>query len=317
MAFSFVLKIVNSCLLSTLFCGSAFAQSSSMPWYDLPWLGTPKKTTPVIASEREISIMGDGMLGNYKEFPRHNPYARYQPHDRELGWTPGLTVKGSIIFDFYQLHDLYVSGQGNFDIGHVSYHGAWSDRLGYGGASNTQTNQQKAYGQGELGKAWRLTHNLLLITAFQGGYGYWYRSINSGRSSVYGYPGISVHVHGYDERYQYDWVGGAVHLDYAITPRFVAKLNGFVGSTFGAHMDAGNAERQFHLGSRFRYEIGAMLDYRLTQRWHLLANIDYQDVKFGSSSPVRARGGRHAGYLYEPSSMTQQLHIGLGAGISF
>ncbi|QDH17542.1 hypothetical protein [Swingsia samuiensis] len=319
------LKAVGLGVLSFAVAGSASAQTTgnSMPWYDVPWLGKPKNVSPVIASEREISVSADGMLSNYKEYFDRDSDA----HDRELGWTPGLTVKGSTIFDFYRLHDIYVSVQGNFNIGNEAYHGGWHDHFGDSGALESRTNQHKAYGQGELGKAWRLTPQLLLITAFQGGHGYWNRSINAGWGEAdpdlddpindpffNDHPNEKPYIRGDSERYQYNWAGGAVHLDYAITPKLVAKVNGAVGGTFQPRMGSADIYNHYRLGNSVRFDVGGAVDYRLTQRWHMLASVDYQQFGFGRSHDERARYYR---YYYEPNSRTQQLHLGLGVGFGF
>lgn len=285
----------------------------------LPAPGKPapesEEDLAVIRVNREVGLGVSGNLSNYKEKPQFNRLYGLQPHDRELGWIPGMDADASTLFRLGGVRRFYASLHFGLGDGDVGYNGGYTRRqfsaVGtplpsapprYVEVPDKVSSQRlTTQTRGEFGRGFLIGRRFLITPVAQGGYMTWNRSISG--------------PHGYSEAYTSWFAGAAVHLDYALTGRLVLRGRAGWAELVGGRMSATNASRDFHLGSRAGWDGGLALDYRLTRSIHLTTGADYTYYSFGRTRDVSARNGE--GSLYEPASWTSGVRMHLGAAWAF
>lgn len=116
---------------------------------------------------------------------------------------------------------------------------------------------------------------------------------------------------GYDETYKHSYYGVGGMLQFSPASKLVLTLDGMIGKTQGAHLDAANGLLYSgDLGSKALTRFGASLDYAFTQRIHGMAGFDYTHYKYGVS------GANWLGLL-EPDSETKKTMYRVGIGYAF
>lgn len=242
---------------------------------------------PVVNVNNEVGVSFSELIKNYKEFIPDNAPA----HDRENGAVRGFAVSGSIMRNLGQISNVYASVNFRYSKGNIAYNGA--TLVGNVPLMMDSGLVQKSL-RFELGRGFLVTPRLLIIPVFQYGYQAWNRDI------------------GYQETYTESYMGGAVHVDYALTPRLVGRLRAGIASTVGPHItivdedDTSNGS----LGIRPVYQLGGGFDYALTQRIHLTADADYSHYSFGRTTDFRDG-------TFEPSSSTNDLYVEGGVAYHF
>ncbi|WP_347555301.1 hypothetical protein [Robbsia sp. KACC 23696] len=117
-------------------------------------------------------------------------------------------------------------------------------------------------------------------------------------------------VFGYDEHYRHHSAGVGLIGQWAATPKLVFSIEGQVGGTFAATMNADNVSGKFKLGSDLT-EMGSLgMDYAITRHVHVNAAYQISHFKYGASNVVD-------GLVYEPSSSTTNQTLRAGVGLAF
>ncbi|MGI4745407.1 MAG: hypothetical protein ACRYFY_05110 [Janthinobacterium lividum] len=141
----------------------------------------------------------------------------------------------------------------------------------------------------ELRKGFLLDNGRLMLTpAIQYGFQYWHRTLTG--------------LAGYDDHYTHNWIGGALHADYALTHSLVLRAEASVGDSFANRIHAPRlVDNDFILGSRpvvYSVELGA--DEVLSRRLHPYVDASPTHISTGRSTlqPANFTTGR----LWEPAS---------------
>jgi hypothetical protein len=263
---------------------------------------------PVVAIHNEIGVAAEGQLLNYKE-----NFSNVPAHDRENGWAPGANLSGQVMFNAYGITHIYAAIDYGIVSGQSTYTGATID-----GDYPVQYQHHVAMRDLnlELGKGFALLDGRLLLTpVLQFGHHAWDRDLS------------------YSETYHNFYVGGAVHVDYALTQRLVLSGRFGVAETFKAGMDLSGtsyfandgtpvplSNASFNLGALPVWQAGVGLDYAITKRCHLFGKLDFQ--RFGYSMGTATLTGNYNGRsvrlsTIEPNSWTQTLMPMFGAAYAF
>jgi hypothetical protein len=250
------------------------------------------QTLAVVQANREAEIGVSTLYRAYQEsFP---PGALGR--DREGGWTPGVAAAASWMGDLGPVQRLYGSLRFAYNNGHENYRGSVfnsSEPL------NFQPGLADTAITAELGKGFLLSPRLLITPAAQAGYQLWNRNLGPGQG----------------EDYRAFTAGGAVHADFAATPRLVLRASLGLAEEIAPHITFDYLHPYgADLGARPVYEAGAGLDYRLTRRLHLSADAALSRYGYGRS-PALAAGDR--GTIFEPASATTDTRLQAGLAYAF
>jgi hypothetical protein len=240
----------------------------------------PAQTLAVVQVNREAAIGVSTLYRTYQESFPPGTLGR----DRESGWTPGIAASASWMGDAGPVQRLY----GSLRFAYNS-----SEPLNFQpGLANTAVTA-------ELGKGFLLSPRLLITPAAQAGYQLWNRNLGPSQG----------------EDYRTFTAGGAVHADFAATPRLVLRASLGLAEEIAPHI-AFNYQHSYgaDLGARPVYEAGAGLDYRLTGRLHLSADAALSRYGYGRS-PALAAGDR--GAIFEPASTTTDARLQAGVAYAF
>jgi hypothetical protein len=199
---------------------------------------------------------------------------------------------------FAGISHIYGAINFRYDTGNITYTGSTQ-----AGQPVSQTNglTQKDL-RIELGKGFLLNDRLIVIPVFQLGYHVWNRDLVS-----------------YYEDYSNFYVGAAVHIDYAVTSRLVARFRGGVATTASPQIYFGNDEVTTPLGVRPVYQLGGGLDYALTDHLHLTADADFSHYSYGEGPYyyIYAPESGEFTSFREPNSATNDLYVEVGVAYSF
>lgn len=241
----------------------------------------------VVSVNNEVGLAFSDLIKNYKEIPpQGNP-----AHDRENGSVPGFAISGSVMRNVGRVANLYASLVFRYSNGQITYNGATlGDNSPLIGESGLVQKDVRL----EVGKGFLVTNSLLLTPVFQYGYHVWDRDI------------------GYQETYSHSYIGGALQVDYALTPRFVARFRAGIATTVNPQIEIvdENEDVTAGLGIRPVYQLGGGLDYAWTNRIHLVADADFSHYSYGRSA------GFGGGY-FEPVSATNDLYVEGGIAYHF
>ena len=265
------------------------------PWLFAQGLGSAAAADlPVVNINDEIGLSFSDLIKNYKEYvPSTSP-----AFDRENGAVPGFDVSGSFMTDILGVSHIYGALQFRFTDGTIAYTGS-----SQAGQPVSQTNgiTQKDV-RLELGKGFLLNDRLMIIPVVQFGYHIWNRNLLS-----------------YYEDYSNLYVGAALHLDYSVTPRLVARFRAGLATTASPQIYFGDDDVTTPLGVRPVYQMGGGLDYAVTDHIHLTADADFSHYSYGEGPRYAvARDGSEELSIYnEPSSATNDLYVEGGLAYRF
>lgn len=238
----------------------------------------------------QLTASAGGQNINYKETQQN------QKLDSEKGFQAAYQGKVSVQHDMLGLKDIYLSASFAFAKGRTDYDGYLQDRLGDLTPYQASTRDNTTDIAIKVGKAFPMTPKGQVIYYVYYGYHQWLRD--------------STSSYGYDEHYRHHSVGVGMLGQYAMTPQLVFSIEGSVGGTFAASMNASNTSGKFSLGSNATLMGALGLDYALTRHLHVNAAYQVTHFKYGQSSV------NTAGY-YEPTSTTTNQTVQLGLGYAF
>jgi len=254
----------------------------------------------VVNVNNEVGIAFSELFKHYKE----NFGPSSSAYDREDGGAPGFAVSGSIMRDIGSVKNLYASLVFRFNSGSIAYTGSLQDGSPFNGTSDLQQKDLRL----ELGKGVLVTPSLLITPVFQYGYHVWNRALPAPSGGT-----------GYSEDYTNSYIGGAVHLDYALTPRLVTRLRAGIATTVNPEIYISDDNITQSLGVRPVYQIGGGVDYALTPRLHLTTNVDFSHYSYGASE-AEVTGVTEDGHYtttHEPDSATNDLYVEFGVAYRF
>lgn len=239
---------------------------------------------PVVNVNNEVGLAFSELIKNYKEYaPPGSP-----GYDRENGAVPGFAVSGSIMRDIGGVSNVYASLIFRYSNGNIAYTGSLQDGTPVSDDSGLIQKDLRL----ELGKGFLLTDKLLLTPVFQYGYHVWNRDLGE-----------------YYEDYSNSYIGGALHVDYAVTDRLVTRFRAGIATTVSPQIYISSSAQTYPLGIRPVYQLGGGLDYAITPRIHLTADADFSHYSYGQSPQIAG--------LLEPNSATNDLYVEFGAAYRF
>ena len=240
----------------------------------------------------QLTASGGGQYTSYRESVRN------QTLDSETGFQGSYKGKVSVQRDMLGVQDVYLSASVAYSKGHTDYEGGLQNILT--GASIPYNSSTRVYSTDidvKLGKAFPIVPGGQIIYYVYYGYHQWLRDSTDKRF-------------GYDEHYRHHSAGVGLIGQWAATPALVFSIEGSVGGTFAASMDADNRSSRFKLGSDMT-EMGSLgVDYALTRHIHVNAAYQVSHFKYGASNTVDY-------FYYEPSSSTTNQTLQVGMGLSF
>jgi hypothetical protein len=250
------------------------------------------QTLAVVQANREVEI---GVSTLYRAYQESFP-AGTMGRDREGGWTPGVAAAASWMGDLGPVQRLYGSLRLAYNNGHDTYRGSLfnsSEPL------NFQPDLAETDVTAELGKGFLVSPRLLITPAVQAGYRLWNRNLGPGQG----------------EDYRTFTAGGAVHADFAATPRLVLRASAGLAEEIAPHITF-DYQHSYgaDLGARPVYEAGAGLDYRLTRRLHLSADAALSRYGYGRSGALATA---ERGAIFEPASTTTDARLQAGLAYAF
>lgn len=258
------------------------------------------QTLPVLAVNRELGLSFSTSWLYYRESGTSGLTL-----DSEHGWTPGFSVKGSVIGDIASIDNVFASITYRFNTGY-SHH---SSRPLSGNGSNIDypAGSTKNDIVGEVGKGFLATPDLLLTPVAQLEYREWLRTLPK--------AGLAI-----QEDYTFFAPGGGLRASYAVSPELV--LNGKLGLEYEVSPSlatVGNGNEHvpslnFNLGAGPVFQAGLGADYALYSPLHLYLDAAY--TRFGFGQSATAHFGT-SGTELEPSSQTDEISIDLGVALAF
>jgi len=234
----------------------------------------------------QLTASAGGQHIDYKET------AQNQQLDSEKGFQGSYQGQVSVQRDMLGIKDVFLSASFAYAKGRTNYDGSLMDGtpLQAGTRANTSDITVK------IGKAFPFTPQGQVIYYVYYGYHQWLRD--------------STSVYGYDEHYRHHSAGVGMIGQYAVTPQLVASIEGSVGGTFAASMNANIIQGKFNLGSAATLMGAVGLDYAVTRHFHVKAAYQITHFKYGKSNLVD-------GAYYEPDSTTTNQTVRLGVGYAF
>jgi hypothetical protein len=272
-------------LTPILFCSFLFMQCSHP---------AAAADLPVVNIDNEFGISFSDLIKNYKEYIP----APSSLHDRENGSVPGFAVTGSFMTGVAGVSHIYGSIVFRYDNGNIAYTGSNQDGEPLSGTSGLTQKDLRL----ELGKGFLLNDRLMIIPVIQFGYHSWNRNLIT-----------------FYEDYSNLYVGAALHLDYAVTPRLVARFRGGIATTASPQIYFSNVDATTPLGIRPVYQIGGGLDYAITDHAHLIADADFSHYSYGAGPSVLVPTEESQSYMtyHEPTSATNDLYVEVGLAYRF
>ncbi len=277
---------------SSLIAGAAVAA-------DMPVKARPAPlamwSNDIIKSNNQISVDFATTNYDYVEYsPGPGTVAGTPPAgsflDSERGWVPGVAVTGSVMGDYFGLHNFYAYSRTTYVSGHTSLANAPPFGPGTDSAA-TWTEDAR------LGFGIDLSSNMMLTPYVGGGYYHWDR-LNPGN---------------FNEHYSNGYIGGGVLFQVALFRGLVFSANGMIGSTINSQMHISSgppAPFTYNLGNSVIYKTGAMLDYAFTEHFHGNVGVDYTNFGYGQSQFDNLGG-------VEPRSRTSNTTVTAGIGYAF
>lgn len=254
---------------------------------------------------REVSFGGGATYQNYREKQDGGGTL-----DKEEGWMPNVQGSASWLFN-----------NGIFVNANVNY--AWGDTDYTGGVTDLNTGQHSPYKghtrndivdvQGKIGYAMSPGSNWLITPYLTYGHRYWDRDLGNPQ-----------------EKYNTNYIGGGLIVDYKIMPRLVASLDAMGATTFANDLDVKSRNSRLSntshsLGDEPMAKVKLGLDYALEDNWHLYGAVNYTYFSYGRSDNTDAT--YHGSYLgipytaqvpvYEPKSHTHNVDLDLGVRFTF
>jgi hypothetical protein len=218
--------------------------------------------------------------------------------DSETGFQGAYKGKVSVQRDMLGIQDVYLSASVAYSKGRTDYDGALQSLQS--SVTIPYTSSTRVYSTDidvKLGKAFPIVPGGQIIYYVYYGYHQWMRDATD-------------KVYGYDEHYRHHSAGVGLIGQWAATPALVFSVEGSVGGTFAASMNADNRSSTFKLGSDMT-EMGSLgVDYALTRHIHVNAAYQISHFKYGASNVVDT-------FYYEPASSTTNQTLQLGMGLSF
>ena len=265
----------------------------------------PISTNEIVDSNNQIILQAVGTNLSYAEHSKYDVLLGGGPGfvpqggflDGEKGWTSGMGLKLSFMNDRL-FQNLYFSAEGSHTGGHTHYKGYLQENTGvpttpYSGSDSAKFNDFSA----RFGKGFAINPSWMVTPFIEYGYHHWSRGVNDG------------------ETYEHQYVGGGGLIQVVPMSGLVWSTSAMIGSTLSPQIDIAatvNAPgtNGATLGTGMTWKVATGLDYAITPNWHVDAEVNYMEFKYGAS-------GTLAGNIYEPSSTSKAATVKLGVGYSW
>lgn len=113
------------------------------------------------------------------------------------------------------------------------------------------------------------------------------------------------------ERYAHNYLGVGMLWQHSSVNNMIFTVNALLGKTFGSRISVSSPFANFSspLGNSLLYRAGFSIDYIFSRQLHGNGGIDLTSFEYGKSATYN-------GY-YEPSSITRNISLRVGAGYAF
>ncbi|HEX8980853.1 MAG TPA: hypothetical protein VF811_14185 [Parasulfuritortus sp.] len=256
--------------------------------------GASAGMSDIVAADNQVGIQVTDMNLDYTETGDGVHTAVAGTLDTEKGDVYGFNLTYSSLANWFLGND-YLALQYGQNHGNTDYVGQplTSTVNTYGSKVQTDTAKTIDYSL-RYGKGFVLGGKAMAIPYLEVGSHEWDRGLGS-----------------YDETYKHSYYGVGAMLQFSPANKLVLTLDGLVGRTHGAHLDAANGLLYSgDLGSDSLTRFGVSADYAFTKRIHGMVGFDYTDYKYGVSQPNWLG-------LLEPDSETKKTMYRVGIGYAF
>jgi hypothetical protein len=216
--------------------------------------------------------------------------------DTEDGWMPSFAVSGTALLTskkYSFLNDLYLNLDGGVTSGNSTYDGGLQFSNGTTIPYNNQTTHTSIYTlSGQIGHAFFVTDNFVVIPLLDLGFRYWDRNFKG--------------TGGYQENYRHGQILGGALLQFSPFQKWVFSLTGEVGSTFGGGLNLPDYGLNFDLGSTTIWKAKAKAGYFFTDKLEATATVQFDGFGYGQSQKING--------AYEPDSYTHEITTLIGVG---
>jgi len=242
----------------------------------------------IVASAAQVSV-GAGVLGQDYEEKDDRNLVPTGYLNKEEGKIPALEFDIGLVSEtgwYSELHFTYASGETDYD-GYLQYSPTTFSPY------ETDTDNSIYEFRGNFGHLFGLTNNIALAPKVELGHLRWDRTITGS--------------YGSSAEYTYTRYGAGLEVLFAATDRLVFSVEGMYGRQSGeVASDVVNED----IGTTAYTRFSAGVDYALTDRWHIGAEISRAsyDSKESDVSP--------SGFL-EPASETAHTRMMARVGFSF
>jgi hypothetical protein len=242
---------------------------------------------PIRAADNAVWLTVGGSYLDYKETDLSGGTA-----DTEKGWTPAASLGVSFLSGDKSnyVDNLYLALESIWSFGYTRYTGT----LLTTGAPYQGTTEENIWATNvRLGKGFAINNKFMTIPFAELGFRYWNRD-------------LGAYVEDY---HNFEALGGLL-VQYSPASQLVLSLSGAGGTTFAPAMTATNPTTHFDLGSMPVWKATGKVGYAVTDRFEVLARVDYVQFKLGESQLVfNANDGKN---FYEPNSQTKQVTTQIG-----